>query len=122
MAEYLSIGPSHPYTDAVMRDAALNGDVPSVEQMSDRPDLFFPYRFGESLWQYVGRRWGDEVIGEILLTLEEGLAFKGAKAKLNLKVVLETWKELPKYWLTSIRSTPCHLIKHSKRTVPLRAG
>ena len=44
-------------------------------------------------------------IGEILLTLEEGLAFKGAKAKLNLKVVLETWKELPQYWLTSIRSS-----------------
>ncbi len=44
-------------------------------------------------------------IGEILLTLEEGLAFKGAQAKMNLKVVLETWKELPKYWLTSIRSS-----------------
>jgi putative tricarboxylic transport membrane protein len=43
-------------------------------------------------------------IGEILLTLEEGLAFKGAQAKLNAKVVLETWKELPKYWLTSLRS------------------
>jgi hypothetical protein len=25
-------------------------------------------------------------------------------------------------WLTSIRATPCRLIKHSKRTVPLRAG
>ena len=25
-------------------------------------------------------------------------------------------------WLTSIRSNACHLIKHSKRTVPLRAG
>lgn len=25
-------------------------------------------------------------------------------------------------WLTSIRSTPCRLIRHSKRTVPLRAG
>ena len=25
-------------------------------------------------------------------------------------------------WLTSIRSTTCYLIKHSKRTVPLRAG
>ena len=25
-------------------------------------------------------------------------------------------------WLTSIRSTPCHLVKHTKRTVPLRAG
>ncbi len=44
-------------------------------------------------------------IGEILLTLEEGLAFKGAKAKLNLKVVFETWRELPRYWLTSIRSS-----------------
>jgi len=44
-------------------------------------------------------------IGEILLTLEEGLAFKGASAKINLKVVLETWKELPRYWLTSLRSS-----------------
>jgi len=44
-------------------------------------------------------------IGEILLTLEEGLAFKGASAKLNMKVVLQTWKELPKYWLTSVRSS-----------------
>jgi putative tricarboxylic transport membrane protein len=44
-------------------------------------------------------------IGEILLTLEEGLAFKGASAKINLGVVLETWKELPRYWLTSLRSS-----------------
>jgi putative tricarboxylic transport membrane protein len=44
-------------------------------------------------------------IGEILLTLEEGLAFKGAQAKLNMKVVLETWRELPRYWLTSARSS-----------------
>jgi putative tricarboxylic transport membrane protein len=44
-------------------------------------------------------------IGEILLTLEEGLAFKGASARLNLKAVIETWRELPRYWLTSIRSS-----------------
>jgi putative tricarboxylic transport membrane protein len=44
-------------------------------------------------------------IGEILLTLEEGLAFRGAKAKLNMRVVLDTWKELPRYWLTSLRSS-----------------
>ncbi|HMJ29979.1 MAG TPA: tripartite tricarboxylate transporter permease [Burkholderiales bacterium] len=43
-------------------------------------------------------------IGEILETLEEGLAFKGASAKINMKVVLETWKELPRYWATSLRS------------------
>src|SRR5450631_1686102 len=43
-------------------------------------------------------------IGEILLTIEEGLAFQGTKAKMNMKVVLETWKELPKYWKTSLRA------------------
>ena len=43
-------------------------------------------------------------IGEILETLEEGLAFKGASARINPKVVLETWKELPRYWATSLRS------------------
>lgn len=44
-------------------------------------------------------------IGEILLSMEEGLAFSGKKAKINPKVVLETWKKLPKYWMTSIRSS-----------------
>ena len=44
-------------------------------------------------------------IGEILLTLEEGLSFRGAQARINARVVLETWRELPRYWLTSLRST-----------------
>ncbi len=44
-------------------------------------------------------------IGEILLSMEEKLAFSGKSAKINSKVVLETWKKLPKYWMTSIRSS-----------------
>jgi putative tricarboxylic transport membrane protein len=43
-------------------------------------------------------------IGEILLSMEEGLAFSGKSAKINPKVVLETWKMLPRYWVTSLRS------------------
>jgi putative tricarboxylic transport membrane protein len=43
-------------------------------------------------------------IGEILLTMEEGLSFKGKAAGINPAVVLQTWKELPHYWLTSLRS------------------
>jgi putative tricarboxylic transport membrane protein len=43
-------------------------------------------------------------IGEILLTMEEGLSFKGRAAGINPKVVLETWMELPRYWTTSLRS------------------
>ncbi len=43
-------------------------------------------------------------IGEILLTIEEGLEFKGTTARIDMKIVLRTWKELPRYWLTSLRS------------------
>jgi len=43
-------------------------------------------------------------IGEILLSMEEGLRFTGKNAKLNLKIVIETWAKLPRYWLTSLRS------------------
>jgi putative tricarboxylic transport membrane protein len=42
-------------------------------------------------------------VGEILLTMEEGLAFKGKIARINPKVVWETWKELPRYWVTALR-------------------
>jgi putative tricarboxylic transport membrane protein len=43
-------------------------------------------------------------IGEILLTMEERLAFRGKDARLDLRVVLRTWAELPRYWVTSLRS------------------
>jgi putative tricarboxylic transport membrane protein len=43
-------------------------------------------------------------IGEILLTMEEGLKFKGRAAVINPKVVFQTWKMLPKFWMTYIRS------------------
>jgi TctA family transporter len=43
-------------------------------------------------------------IGEILLTAEEGLVFKGKHAKIDLTVVLRTWAALPRYWVTLLRS------------------
>jgi putative tricarboxylic transport membrane protein len=43
-------------------------------------------------------------IGEILLTMEEGLSFRGKAAKLNMKIVLQTWSELPRYWMLYLRS------------------
>jgi putative tricarboxylic transport membrane protein len=43
-------------------------------------------------------------IGEILLSMEEGLSFSGKSAKIDPKIVLETWKKLPAYWMTSLRS------------------
>src|SRR5262247_844502 len=43
-------------------------------------------------------------IGEILLSVEEGLRFEGARTTMNLRVVLDTWRVLPRYARTFVRS------------------
>ena len=95
MAEYLSSGPKHLLTDTWVRDAVVNGSLPSIEQMTERPDKYFPYRFGESLWEYVGSRWGDAAIGEILqnaTTLGIARAFQ-RQLGLTLHELSDDWRE-----------------------------
>jgi putative tricarboxylic transport membrane protein len=43
-------------------------------------------------------------IGEILASMESGLAFRGVRAKMRLNAVITTWAKLPRYWITSLRS------------------
>ncbi len=43
-------------------------------------------------------------LGEIFLTMEEGLSFKGKSGRIDPKIVWKTWKELPRYWATSLRA------------------
>jgi Tol biopolymer transport system component len=73
MAAYLSRGPADPETSMWLRDASLEGELPSLEQLAGDPRVF-PYRFGQAVMSYVGERWGDEAIGAILHgTLSGGL-------------------------------------------------
>src|SRR3954471_10717129 len=44
-------------------------------------------------------------IGEILLSVEEGLSFSGAATGMKLGVVLEPWKILPRYGRTFVRGS-----------------
>jgi WD40 repeat protein len=95
MAEYLSIGPDHPLTSTWIRDAALNGRLPTIDQMTNRPDLFFPYRYGMALWAYVGSRWGDESIGEIMNnspSMGIARAFK-QETGLSLDELSDEWRD-----------------------------
>lgn len=43
-------------------------------------------------------------IGELLLTMEEGLRFDGVKARVSPRKVFETLLTLPRYWVTLLRS------------------
>jgi WD40 repeat protein len=64
MAEYLTLGPVDPHTAMWMRDAVQRGKVPEVRKLGD--PRYFPYRYGQAFWSYVGGRYGDEVIGRLL--------------------------------------------------------
>ena len=49
-----------------LRDAARQEKLPSIDDLDD--PKYFPYRWGQAVWAYIGGRWGDDVIGDILAT------------------------------------------------------
>jgi hypothetical protein len=64
MAEYLSLGPIDPHTAMWIRDAAREDKLPTIRQLAN--SKYFPYRWGQAFWAYVGGRFGDRTIGELL--------------------------------------------------------
>ena len=78
-----------------LRDAALEGKLPTIEQMTLDPYKYFPYRFGHALWSYIGERWGDEAVGAILkATLAGGIdgAFRRTIG-LTLEQLSTQWRD-----------------------------
>ncbi|MEO7891024.1 MAG: hypothetical protein ABIW19_13565 [Vicinamibacterales bacterium] len=67
MAEYLSMGPHSPQTAMWLRDAVLQDRLPAIKDLDD--PRFFPYRFGQALWAYIGGRWGDQTVGAVLKSM-----------------------------------------------------
>lgn len=63
MAEYLTIGPIDPNTAMWMREA-VRKDLPTVSDL--RNPKFFPYRYGQALASYIGGRWGDRKLVDLL--------------------------------------------------------
>ena len=95
MAEFLSTGPINAETAMWLRDASLEGKLPTIEQMTMDPYEFFPYRFGHALWSYVAERWGDEAVGAILkATLAGGIepAFRRTIG-LTLDQLSDQWRD-----------------------------
>lgn len=98
MAEYLSVGSVDPNTAMWMRDALVNDDFPSLEQLTKDPS-YFPYRFGHSFWALVDKTWGDTII----MPLFEKTAQYGYKRAVDsvLNINSETLSEL---WESATRT------------------
>ncbi len=72
MAEYFSVGREDSHTAMWMRDAVLRNDLPTINQLTRDP-RYFPYRYGQALWAYVGGRYGDEAVIRLYrVALREG--------------------------------------------------
>ncbi|MDR3625771.1 MAG: hypothetical protein P4L45_03010 [Ignavibacteriaceae bacterium] len=63
MAEYLSIGPKDPNTAMWMREASQK-KLPDISDLSS--GRFFPYRYGQSLLAFVGGKYGNDKILQLL--------------------------------------------------------
>ena len=61
MAEYLSVGKKDAFTSMWMRDALLNRDIPSLKDLTNS-NKYFPYRYGQAFWTFVGSLYGDTTI------------------------------------------------------------
>ena len=66
LAEYLSIGPVDPHTAMWLRDATRKEELPEIEDLDS--GAFFPYRWGQAVWAYVGGKYGDDLLGQIYRT------------------------------------------------------
>ena len=64
MAEYLTVGRDDPLTVMWLRDAIRRDDLPTIEQMT-RESRYFPYRFGQALWAYIGGTYSDDAVVQV---------------------------------------------------------
>ncbi|MEO0250332.1 MAG: peptidase S9, partial [candidate division WOR-3 bacterium] len=97
MAEYLSVGAADPHTAMWMRDAVNEGKLPTIQKLED--SQYFPYRWGQAFWAYVGGTYGDEVIGKILKAAGQAGSAENAIAG-ALPISLE---QLSQDWLESLK-------------------
>ena len=98
MAEYLSIGPVDSNTAMWLRDAARKDQLPTVRDL-DNPK-YFPYRWGQAFWAYVGGRWGDQVIRQMLSI---GAATGDPDVAIQRVLGIDS-KQLSNDWHAAIRS------------------
>jgi Tol biopolymer transport system component len=110
MAEYLSVGRYDPHTAMWMRDAAVRGELPSIDQLA-RDTRFFPYRYGQALWAYIAGRWGDRAVPELYR-----LATRAGWEPAVQRVLGTTSEQISQDWITSIRATYLPLIEGRQRS------
>lgn len=109
MAEYLSLGKVDAFTAMWMRDAYLNKNIPTLRDLTES-NRYFPYRYGEAFWSYIGSTYGDTVI----------VPFFKATAKFGYQAAIRRTfgydeRTLSNLWRTSIENMYKPLLKDTSQ-------
>lgn len=92
MAEYLSLGRYDGHTAMWMRDAVLSKDFPLLKDLYK--SKYFPYRYGQDFWAYIGGTYGDDKIKPIFYESLRGGLKHAVDTLLHVKLdsLSKDWK------------------------------
>ena len=110
MAEYLSLGKIDANTAMWMRDAVLNKDIPSLNDLTTN-SKYFPYRYGQAFWAFIGSTYGDNEI----------LPFFKSTAKFGYEMAIRRSfgydeKTLSTLWKSALENTYLPFLKDTTQT------
>ncbi len=114
VAEYLSLGRDDPHTAMWMRDAVLQNKLPTTRQLTS-DSRFFPYRYGQALWAFVGGRFGDRLVTETYRAAARYGFDAGLRRALGV-----TADSLSKEWIAATRAAYAPVV--AGRTKPSEIG
>ena len=94
LAEYMSIGAIDAHTAIWLRAGVSANKLPSLKDLTNRPDLYFPYRWGQAFWAYATGLKGDTVIRKLFIeTARVGYAQAIKNIfRIDEKAFSENWK------------------------------
>lgn len=103
MAEYMSLGSKDANTAMWMRDAVQQDDVPTLKDLTKGFE-YFPYRYGQAFWAFVGGVWGDSVIAPLLVETARRGYNQALKKVLNVdeKSFSGMWKSALKTYYSDL--------------------
>ncbi len=96
-AEYLSLGPIDPHTAMWMRDVVKNKKkkMPTIKDLRNSYK-YFPYRYGQAVWAYIGGKYGDLVAAKLMKDVVRGADYDKALEKTlgtTLDKLSKDWQE-----------------------------
>lgn len=113
LAEYMSIGKTDAHTAMWMRDALKQDRLPTLEDLTRKQHIYFPYRYGQAFWAFVTGTWGDEVIRPLFVETAKWGYEKAIDSVLHLSA-----DSLSTLWQQSIKDHFSSYLSKAEKPLP----